>query len=317
MMNLIDVTLRDGGHQVKFDWSDNFVDSHITALINTPSINFIEMGYWKQTSKYSNKFYNLNENHLQDIALRNNLNNFNKFCIMIDYHYSKHVLEEYPNKDFGLGMVRLASKSEYISKSFQFAEKLKNRTESKISINFVNIANYDEKTLKGCVELASNSGVDFIYLADTHGSIDLEKEYTKYSDIASLIKSYNITPGFHLHDHSGKAYFNYRNLLKCGFSSTDVSLFGMGKGGGNLRLENVISVPENLKILDHLKKYNSVLRVSSNPYSYNIISSHLTMTDQYALKAMQLGIEISDFYSKVKFLEGLDKDNYSEEVLMP
>jgi len=54
------------------------------------------------------------------------LNNFNKFCIMIDYHYSKHVLEEYPNKDFGLGMVRLASKSEYISKSFQFAEKLKN-----------------------------------------------------------------------------------------------------------------------------------------------------------------------------------------------
>ncbi len=60
MMNLIDVTLRDGGHQVKFDWSDNFVDSHITALINTPSINFIEMGYWKQTAKYNNKFYNLN-----------------------------------------------------------------------------------------------------------------------------------------------------------------------------------------------------------------------------------------------------------------
>jgi len=65
-MNFIDVTLRDGGHQVRFDWPDDFVDSHISTVIQSPTINFIELGYWKQTSKSINKFYDLNEKHLHE-----------------------------------------------------------------------------------------------------------------------------------------------------------------------------------------------------------------------------------------------------------
>ena len=50
-MNFIDVTLRDGGHQVKFDWPDDFVDAHIRTITEAPTINFSELGYWKQTAK--------------------------------------------------------------------------------------------------------------------------------------------------------------------------------------------------------------------------------------------------------------------------
>ena len=82
-MNFIDVTLRDGGHQVKFDWTDDFVDSHIKTIIESPTINFIELGYWKQTAKSTNKFYDLNEKHLRDISERLKLDNFNRFSIMV------------------------------------------------------------------------------------------------------------------------------------------------------------------------------------------------------------------------------------------
>ena len=59
-----------------------------------------------------------------------------------------------------------------------------------------------------------------------------------------LIKKIGMTPGLHLHDHSGKAYFNYRNLKNAGFEATDVSLGGLGKGLGNLKLEHVFLVKQ-------------------------------------------------------------------------
>ena len=313
-MNFIDVTLRDGGHQVKFDWSDDFVDSHIKTITEAPTINFIELGYWKQTAKSTNKFYQLNEAHLQDISSRVGLENFNKFSIMVDCHYCKHDAHEYPDESFGLGLVRVCSRSEDIDRAVKLGENIKKRTGSKLSMNFFNITNYTMKDLEKCVKLASNSGADFIYFADTHGTLDLEKEYEKYSDMAALINSYGITPGFHLHDHSGKAYFNYRNLLKCGFGSTDLSLAGMGKGDGNLKLEYVVPVSESPKVFDHLEQYRSILQMK--PSSYGIISSHFSITDYYALQAIRLGLDPSTFYEKAKAIEGMDKDNYSKEALI-
>ena len=67
-------------------------------------------------------------------------------------------------------------------------------------------------------------------------NLEMFKQYTK------LIKQIGMIPGLHLHDHSGKAYFNYRNLQSAGFDSTDVSLGGLGKGLGNLRLEHVFDL---------------------------------------------------------------------------
>ena len=46
--------------------------------------------------------------------------------------------------------------------------------------------------------------------------------------------------GMHLHDHSGKGYFNFRHLEKFGFTMADSSIRGMGKGFGNLRTEFII-----------------------------------------------------------------------------
>ena len=59
-MQIIDVTLRDGGHVREFNWPIKFAQDHYKSLCNIPEIKFIELGYWKQTSKSKNPFYNLN-----------------------------------------------------------------------------------------------------------------------------------------------------------------------------------------------------------------------------------------------------------------
>ena len=44
-MNLIDVTLRDGAHQVNFDWPESFYIEYIQEALKIRSLKFIELGY--------------------------------------------------------------------------------------------------------------------------------------------------------------------------------------------------------------------------------------------------------------------------------
>ena len=50
-MQIIDVTLRDGGHVREFNWPFKFAREHYKSLCKIQEIKFIELGYWKQTSK--------------------------------------------------------------------------------------------------------------------------------------------------------------------------------------------------------------------------------------------------------------------------
>ena len=311
-LNIIDVTLRDGAHQVNFDWPYKYSKNHINILSNSSSINFIELGYWKQTAKSHNPFYNMNEETL--VSLADDCSQYKKFSIMVDCHYCSHNPIDYPSKEnFGIGLIRVCSRSEDIDRATILGEKLKNHTGAKLSMNFFNITNYSQDELESCIQKASNAGADFIYFADTHGTLDLIEDFEKYLNLSKVIKEKGITPGFHLHDHSGKAYLNFRLLPYVGFGSTDVSLSGMGKGDGNLKLEHVINPSENPKIFDLLEENRSLL--SMQPSSYGIISSYYSITDYYALEAQKRNISPSKFFEIAKSIKGKDKDNYVNGVL--
>ena len=71
-MQIIDVTLRDGGHVRKFNWPIRYAQDHYRTLSKIPDIKYIELGYWKQTSKSSNPFYNLNLQTVNKITSKKN-----------------------------------------------------------------------------------------------------------------------------------------------------------------------------------------------------------------------------------------------------
>ena len=61
-MQILDVTLRDGGFAVDFNWPIEFARVYYDTLSKMPEISYIELGYWKQTKISRNTFYNLNFN---------------------------------------------------------------------------------------------------------------------------------------------------------------------------------------------------------------------------------------------------------------
>ena len=60
-MKYIDVTLRDGGHQHGFNWPLEFVERYLVSINSFQEIEFVELGYWKQSGKFDGPFYSIEE----------------------------------------------------------------------------------------------------------------------------------------------------------------------------------------------------------------------------------------------------------------
>ena len=159
-----------------------------------------------------------------------------------------------------------------------------------------------------------SENVDFMYFADTHGGLDLSDNLETFQRFTKLIKEAGMIPGLHLHDHSGKAYFNYRNLGDAGFDATDVSLGGIGKGLGNLKLEHVFDLRGREHILDHLILDEELFRMPSGPYG--VLTARDSITDHYAVEAERNGIKPSNFAKRLVKIQGFSKDNYDKKLLI-
>ena len=65
-MKILDATLRDGGFVNDFNWDFDFAQKYYD-LMSKFKIHYVELGYWKQTEKSQNPFYNLGFNEVEKI----------------------------------------------------------------------------------------------------------------------------------------------------------------------------------------------------------------------------------------------------------
>ena len=166
------------------------------------------------------------------------------------------------------------------------------------------------KELLNVCKLVSKYKIDYVYFADTHGDMDLERLFNRFKKPLEVLEKSGKSIGMHLHDHSGKGYFNYRMLKKYKISKCDSSVRGMGKGFGNLRTEYIVK-PKYLNIIaDLVKKYNDLLTMPQNIYT--LITAKYGLTDNYATEAKKRGMKINFFAALCKKVKGKDKDNFNK-----
>lgn len=312
LMEIIDVTLRDGGHAVDFDWPIGFAREYYSTLSRISDVNTIELGYWGQTSKTDNTFYNLDFDKVLDVTQKSKLNNVS---VMIDYHYCSHDVKNYPTiKQNEISMIRMCARKEDMKHAVEFGKELKKYTGLNVSYNIFNASNYSKEEIDDISEIIKEWPFDYIYFADTHGDIDLTQCWDKFENFFNVCKKLGKKTGFHLHDHSGLAMVNYRELLKKEglINSTDTSVCGMGKGSGNLRLEYVLS-KQNISILaDFILDYKHLLKM--NPSPYELITSKYGVTDNYAKDGEKNNLDMFVFDSICSKISGVCKDSYSKDI---
>jgi 4-hydroxy 2-oxovalerate aldolase len=312
MINLIDVTLRDGGHAVKFDWPMDLAQNYYNLMSKTNGIKYVELGYWGQTAKSTNTFYNLNYNSVLEVTQGQQNKNVS---IMIDYHYCNHDVTTYPTDNQSeIGMIRMCSRKQDIDKALIFGEKLKNHTGIPVSFNIFNATNYTKDELKNIALKVSQCPFDYVYCADTHGCLDLRYDYENFKDAIDILKKSGKKVGLHLHDHSGKAYLNYSMLEKLNINSTDTSVRGMGKGSGNLKLEHIVNKDDLTDLAQFIINYEDILTMKPTPYE--LITAKYGLTDNYANQGKALKIDIVTFDEICSSISGQDKDTYDKEILV-
>ena len=309
-LDLVDVTLRDGGHQVNFDWPIEIARDLIHSLGAT-QVKFVELGYWRQTGKFSGGFYNFGPGLLEELVSVKPENI--KFAMMVDHHYCPKELSVYPEVKDGLDLMRITARKEEIEAAARFAQDLREVSGCRTSVNIFNVTNYDDEEIKRALDLLAVDPPDFVYFADTHGALNLDYEQERFGLYAEAIKQFGSIPGFHLHNHSGKAMSNFELLPSLGFEVADASLNGLGKGLGNLKLEEVLSTTESLDVLDVWRRFPRWFSMPQNPFG--IIGASASVTDNYAEQALLSGMSTREFFSRISHLTGTDKDNFKKDFL--
>jgi 4-hydroxy 2-oxovalerate aldolase len=309
---IIDVTLRDGGFTCDFNWSMSFAQEYY-GLMCKLNIDYIELGYWKQSSKSKNRFYNLNQDIVDKVTNKQGKNNV---AIMVDYHYCSKDLNDYPtDSQHEIKLIRLTARRDLIDDALEFAKKLRKHTNLEVSFNIFNITSYTDLELDSVVDKVINSSLEYVYMADTHGHLDLNRDMGKFEKHFRKIKKTGKKTGFHLHNHTGKAYMNY---IKCKESLyvdlCDTSVMSLGKGAGNLKLEDVLSDEKSFLLNEFIfKHYDTVFKKTVSPYY--LVTGRYGITDNYATQAEKLKIPMNKFINFCCGVSGLKIDNFDKNIL--
>ena len=213
-------------------------------------------------------------------------------------------------------MIRIAFHKNNLKDVFENAKYLKNLGYT-VCLNAMGIELYDNQELEYLVINSEKYEIDYLYIADTYGSIT-------EIQIGSIIENININKnkiklGFHPHNNTLSALSNSLFAIKNNIDIVDTTLYGMGRGAGNLPTElfisyliknnNIISTYKltnnSLKIITELI-FNYIYKLNNSSWGYELfylISGHFSIHPNYADQIKNLNINdfniIFDIFEKI------------------
>lgn len=242
---ILDCTIRDGGYLNNWDFDEKMV-KELYRNVSKTGVGFVELGFKNLAKDGTGKWCSVQEKLINDLF--KNLSGA-KIALMIDF--GKADLSAIPHaKDSRVKLYRIACHRDKIIEAISLCEKIKQKGYL-TSIQLMGIVGYTQKEMSDIVKPLSKSSVDYIYFADSYGSLFPQdiKKYIKY------LKPTGKKIGFHPHNGLQLAFANTLEAIGNGIDIVDGTVYGMGRGAGNLPLEVLIIYLE--KTRDN-KKYNSM-----------------------------------------------------------
>lgn len=231
---LVDVTMRDGALGRKFPYTLDQLKGYL-SILETLGIKYAEVGFIDGPGKWTEGEVDspnyditpeLNESLHEESSL--------KLWSMIDSDNPRIKSEQvHTNKE---SLVRLTAD---IDKKHLLQEKISICKEKNIpfSVNLKHTGSYTLEQILSMAEFAQDQGASIFYIVDTSGTMIP----TRVAEIAKRLKSaLSVDLGFHGHDSMGFAAANSLTAIEEGCKYIDVSLCGIGAGGGNAITETFL-----------------------------------------------------------------------------
>ncbi|MFH1846059.1 MAG: aldolase catalytic domain-containing protein [Candidatus Omnitrophota bacterium] len=244
---ILDCTIRDGGYVNSWNFDVKMVKD-VYRNISRTGVDIIELGFRNIQSENSSfgSWYSVNEALLEEIV-----KGTTGVLIALMLDYGKSDYENIPRAEKSLvDMYRVACHKDKAAKALEFCEEIKNKG-YRTSLQLMGIISYSEEELEALLKPVEISSLDYVYFADSYGSL-LPRDIIRYSNILKRTKK---RIGFHAHNSLQLAFANTLEAISNGIDIVDGTVFGMGRGAGNLPLETLVAYLE--KTMGH-KKYNTM-----------------------------------------------------------
>ncbi|WP_190885341.1 beta/alpha barrel domain-containing protein [Spirosoma profusum] len=249
-VNLLDVTLRDGGFAVEFDWSRDFIKTFVSECVKSGTRK-VEIGYLGGVNSKSGWYKGISADIPSDFIaeLIEDIPNLEAIAIINPWRVKSSVaLKDY--KKSGLSLLRVAYNPANASSSWNIIQQAVNENIN-VGLNVTSVSRHTNSSLLSIVEESKRQGVTSISFADTTSSL-LPKQIEEFRPALNLARELGIGLGFHGHDVLGFGNANALAFINHGINTVDVSIGGVGRGGKNLVAElwKFMKVSEILKQTD-------------------------------------------------------------------
>lgn len=234
-LSILDCTLRDGGYCNKWDFGKKNITKIMNALLNS-NIDIVECGFLTNKVHYDpnvSKFTSLEQ--VDNIIP--NMDSNQKFVVMINFgeYHDKDIPMAYKTRIDG---IRVAFHKKNMDEALNFAKKIKDKgyalflqpmvTQTYSDIEFLNMIQKVNELLPYA-----------FYIVDSFGTMR-RRDLLHYLNLVEKNLSKDIFVGFHSHNNFQSAFSNALCLLGKNKEHSliiDTSIYGMGRGAGNLNSE--------------------------------------------------------------------------------
>ena len=234
-INILDCTLRDGGYCNEWHFGLDNARKIVKGLSDS-GIEIVELGFLTNKIKYNPDFTKFND-ITQAESLLPCIKTCKIYALMINYgEYNSEDLPEYKN-----GMIdglRVAFHKKNIDEALNFCGEIKSKG-YKLFIQAMVSLNYSDLEFIRLINDVNKIKPYAFYIVDSFGTMN-SKDLTRLFSLVENNLAHEIIIGFHSHNNLQLAYSNAQKLITMQSRRDliiDSSVYGMGRGAGNLTTE--------------------------------------------------------------------------------
>lgn len=255
-INILDCTLRDGGYVNNFEFGFHTIKEIISKL-GKGNIDIIECGFLRSKEDDINKSLFHSIEALTKVIGIKNVNS--KYVAMIAYgEISANEISDRRNET--IDGIRITFHENQIEEAFAFGQVIMEKGYD-VFMQPVGLLAYTDELILQIIRKVNQMKPFAFYIVDTLGNM-YEKDLLRLFYLIDNNLSADVRMGFHSHNNLQLSFSNAQALLNMNSKREiiiDSSVFGMGRGAGNLCTELITQyINENIE-----RKYNieSILEI--------------------------------------------------------
>ncbi|MFZ2025185.1 MAG: hypothetical protein WAV51_02815 [Microgenomates group bacterium] len=276
-MKIIDCSIRDGGHINKWHFDESLVKASYFAASNA-QVDYFEIGYKNDNNIIGlGEFGYCREEYIN--SLFKSLTDCKLLCMIDAGKYTNYKIPKCRKELTPFVGIRVAAYPYEAKQAINLIEKLFDKGYL-VFLQLMASSEWKNLEMNIIENWKNRKFLEAVYFADSFGSY-IPSDISKYIRKLKHIGFKNI--GFHSHNNLQMAFANALQAINDGVGYVDASIYGMGRGAGNLPIEILLNYLQTKGDV----KYNVV------PYLDVIDRFYLKLKDElkwgYSLKTLLSG----------------------------